>query len=172
VIVKDANGNPKPDVSVTFTVASGGGSVTGATVSTNSSGIATVGSWTLGPVVGTNVLNAATGSLGGVSFTATSIAGAAASLAKNSGDNQAVQSGTAVPTPPSVIVRDANGNPKSGVTVTFAVASGGGSITGASAVTNASGVAAVGSWTVGTTPGVNTMSASVAGLSSVTFTAT
>jgi len=43
-------------VSVTFAVATGGGSATGLTATTNVSGIATVGSWTLGTTVGSNTL--------------------------------------------------------------------------------------------------------------------
>jgi hypothetical protein len=171
VIVTDQNGSPMDGAPVTFAVVSGGGSVSGATVTTNSSGIATVGSWTLGPVTGANVLNATSGTLAGIAFTATSSAGAAASLAKNAGDNQSAAAGNAVPIPPSVLVKDANGNPKSGVSVTFAVVSGGGSITGATAVTNAAGIAAVGSWTLGNSGGANSLSATVAGLPSVTFTA-
>jgi hypothetical protein len=58
--------------------------------------------------------------------------------------------------------------------VTLAVASGGGSITGGSATTNSSGIATVGSWTLGTLAGANTLEATAAGLSGspVTFTAT
>ena len=171
VIVKDANSNPISGVSVVFSVASGGGSVSGATATTNSSGIATVGSWTLGPVVGTNVLTATTGTLAGISFTATSTAGPAASLTKNAGDNQSAVIGTAVTITPSVIVKDANGNPKSDVSVTFAVVSGGGSVTGATAVTNGAGVAAVGSWTLGNAFGTNSLSATAPGLPPVTFSA-
>ena len=59
---------------------------------------------------------------------------------------------------------------------TFAVASGGGSITGASQSTNASGIATVGSWTLGTTAGTNTLTATFTGSgltgNPVTFTAT
>jgi hypothetical protein len=157
---------------VTFAVVSGGGSVTGATATTNGSGIATVGSWTLGPAAGVNVLSATSGTLESVSFSATSGAGAAASLAKNAGDNQSATAGSAVPVPPSVIAKDVNGNPKSGVSVIFAVVSGSGSITGATAVTNAAGVATVGSWTLGSSPGVNSLSATATGFASVTFTAT
>jgi hypothetical protein len=171
VLVKDANGNPTQNVTVNFSVASGGGSVTGSAAVTNAAGVATVGSWTLGPVVGANVLNATTGALAAVSFTASSTAGPAATLSKNSGDNQAVPVGNTVPIPPSVVVRDANGNAKSGISVTFAVASGGGSITGASAVTNSAGIAAVGSWTVGSSVGANLLTASSTGLTPVTFTA-
>lgn len=170
VIVKDQNGSPMGGETVTFAVVSGGGSVSGATVTTDASGIATVGSWTLGPATGANVLNATSGTLAGVEFTATSTAGAAASLARNAGDNQTAAAGSAVPIPPSVVVKDANGNPKSDVSVTFAVVSGGGSITGATAVTNAAGVATVGSWTLGSA-GVNSLSATVTGLPPVMFTA-
>lgn len=43
---------------VTFTVTTGNGSVTGAVVTTNSQGVASVGSWTLGPVPGANQVTA------------------------------------------------------------------------------------------------------------------
>src|SRR5207237_4861537 len=79
-----------------------------------------------------------------------------------------------VPIPPSVIVKDASGNPVPGVGVTFAVAPGSGSITGATQTTDAGGIATVGSWTLGTTAGANSLTATSAGLagSPVTFTAT
>ncbi len=172
VIVKDQNGSPIGGTTVTFTVANGGGSVSGATVTTDASGMATVGSWTLGPVAGTNVLTATSGGLATVTFTATSVAGIPASIAKNAGDNQTASAGSAVPIPPSVLVKDANGNPTAGVSVTFAVASGGGSVTGGTAVTNGAGVATVGSWTLGLTAGPNVLTATSGGLATVTFTAT
>jgi hypothetical protein len=71
-----------------------------------------------------------------------------------------------------VLVRDGNSNPVPGVTVSFAVASGGGSLSGAAPLTNASGIATLGSWTLGTTAGSNTLTATVSGLPPVTFTAT
>src|SRR2546422_11775990 len=67
--------------------------------------------------------------------------------------------GTAVSTPPSVIVKDVNGNPVAQVAVMFAVAPGNGTITGASQTTNASGVATGGSWTLSATAGPNTLTA-------------
>src|SRR5256714_15613065 len=75
--------------------------------------------------------------------------------------------------PPAVIVRDAHGNPVQGVSVTFAVGLGSGSITGASQTTNAGGIAAVGSLTLGTAAGQNTLTATAPGVngSPVTFTA-
>jgi hypothetical protein len=172
VVVKDANGNLKAGASVTFAIESGGGTITGATATTNSAGVATVGSWTLGSAIGQNALRATSGTLASVVFTASSVAGAAASVAKNAGDNQSALAGTPVAIPPSVLVKDANGNPRPGVTVTFAVVSGGGSITGPTAVTNTAGIAAVGTWTLGGTAGANSLSATVAGLPPVTFVAT
>ncbi len=73
---------------------------------------------------------------------------------------------------PSVKVVDQDGAPAAGVLVTFAVASGGGSVTGGSQTTNLSGIAAVGSWTLGSLTGANTLTATVVGLPPVLFTAT
>src|SRR5205823_9892420 len=113
VIVKDANGNPVTGVAVTFAVAPGNGTITGGSQTTNGSGIATVGSWTLGTTAGSNTLTAASGSLSGspVTFTATGTAGSATQIAANSPTTQTATAGTAVNSPPSVIVKDANGNP-------------------------------------------------------------
>lgn len=73
---------------------------------------------------------------------------------------------------PAVIVKDQRGKGIEGVTVTFAVASGGGSVTGDAVITNSLGIAAVGGWILGAIPGINTLTASAPDLPSVTFTAT
>lgn len=177
VIVKDENNDPVIGVSVTFEVASGGGSITGGTATTGPDGIATVGSWTLGTTAGTNTLTATSGSLTGspVTFTATGTAGAATQIAIHAGNGQSATIGTAVTTPPSVIVKDANGNPVSGVPVTFSVSLGGGTVSPTSSVsTDASGIAAVTSWTLGSTAGTNSLIATSGTLtgSPVTFSAT
>jgi hypothetical protein len=176
VIVRDVGGNPVPGVSVTFAVASGGGSITGGSATTDGSGIATVGSWTLGPSAGSNTLTASSSGLIGspLTFSATGVAGAAANIALAGGDNQTQAVNSVLSTDPIVIVTDAGGHPVQGVTVTFAVTGGGGSATGTTRTTGASGTAAVGSWQLGTIAGVNTMTASATGLngSPVTFTAT
>jgi hypothetical protein len=80
----------------------------------------------------------------------------------------------AVASVPSVKKVDADGNGVSGIVVTFAVQSGGGSVTGATPTSNASGVATVGSWTLGPAVGANTLTATATGLtgSPVTFSAT
>jgi hypothetical protein len=157
-------------VVVSFLILSGGGSVSAATATTDTTGIATV-NWTLGPTVGANALNVAVGTLTAITFTATSTAGAAAAVAKTAGDNQVDTAGIAVTVAPSVTVKDANGNPTSDVAVTFAVATGGGSVTGGATTTDAFGIATVGSWTLGSV-GPNTLTATAAGLPPVTFTAT
>lgn len=101
-------------------------------------------------------------------------AGAASQIAINAGNNQSAAIGSSVAIAPSVIVKDANGNPVSLVNVTFAVASGGGSITGPTQSTSSTGTATVGSWTLGGTAGANTLTATATGLtgSPITFTAT
>jgi hypothetical protein len=161
VMVRDAFGNAVTGVTVQFTVTAGGGSVTGAT-RTTTSGIAEVGSWTLG-AAGVNTLTASFPgtAVPPVVFTAT--AAAVGTLVISAGQNQGAMVGTAVPDAPVVTVRNGAGNPLPGLTVTFAVTAGGGTVGSATAVTNASGMASPGSWTLGAA-GPNTLRASVAGL--------
>jgi hypothetical protein len=72
-------------------------------------------------------------------------------------------------------VTDTGGNPSQGVTVSFAVTAGGGSVAPASAPTDVSGIATASSWTLGPGAGTNnnTVEATAAGLSGspVVFTA-
>ena len=63
VIVKDANGRVVPNVSVSFTIDSGGGTIASPLATTGTDGVATAGEWTLGTGVGSNVLSASVGSL-------------------------------------------------------------------------------------------------------------
>ena len=177
VLVRDVSNNPVAGVAVTFGVTGGGGAVAPTTpVATNASGIATLTSWTLGTVAGANTMSAtATGLTGSpIAFTATGVVGAAANLAANSLTSQSDTVALPVAAPPSVKVTDTNGNPVSGVAVTFAVTAGGGSIVPTTAVsTNSSGIAGLTSWTLGSAAGTNTVTATVAGLagSPMTFNA-
>ncbi len=170
VLVTDARGKPVSQVAVAFTVVGGGGSVSSGTATTDDAGMAVV-QWTLGPLVGTNTLFAQTADLAIVSFTAVGIAGPPAMLEIISGDGQAGLVGTALPVPPAVVVRDAQGNPVGDVSVEFTVTSGDGSLTGTPALSNSNGIAAAG-WTLGATAGINTVDAVVTGVALVTFTAT
>ncbi len=247
VIVRDRFNNPVNATSVFFSISGGGGSVTGAGATTNASGVATVGSWTLGPNVGTNTLTALvvangvtanpitftangtagtaaaisaqtstsiTGTVGGlvtpvpsirvldangnpvagvnVNFTAstgstvvggaktTNLQGVAspdgwqlATMSILAGNNQSATVGRTLPVDPSVRITDALGNPIAGQEVVFEVIDGGGSAVARRPVTDANGTATVGAWTLGETPGTNTLRATATGLTvqPVVFTA-
>ncbi|HUQ98221.1 MAG TPA: GDSL-type esterase/lipase family protein [Gemmatimonadaceae bacterium] len=176
VLVTDANGNPVAGFPVTFTPGSGSGSVTFGSTFTDASGIATVGSWKLGTAAGAQALSAAAASLAGspVVFTATAVAPVAANLSLSAGNDQSAKPNFAVPVRPAVVITDPAGVPVPGVTVTFAVASGGGTITGASVVTGDDGIATVGSWVLGPSAGANSLTATSGTLtgSPYTFNAT
>lgn len=86
------------------------------------------------------------------------------------GDQQEADARTAVAVAPSVLVRDAQGNPMSGISVQFTVSAGGGQVTGATPVTNTSGVASVSSWVLGPN-GEQRLSAQVGSLPAVVFQA-
>ncbi|HXT17771.1 MAG TPA: Ig-like domain-containing protein [Gemmatimonadaceae bacterium] len=172
VTVLNKAGLPIDTTVVTFAVASGGGTLSSTSVRTDVNGKA-VTVWTLGPKTGTQTVTATAGTLSPVTFTATASAGAAKNITKNSTDPQTAVAGANVAVPPSVKVTDQNGNPVASVTVTFAVATGGGSVSGGSPTTDANGVATAGSWKLGPTPGTNTVTATVTGITTpVTFTAT
>ncbi len=172
-IVKDEHNNPVPGVIVIWTV-SGGGQVSQATDTTDGAGITSV-SRTLGSAAGTQTTVATVTGLFGSPMTVTSgaTAGNAAQMALNGGNAQTGVKGTALGTPHSVNVRDASGNPKAGVTVTWVVGVGGGSVSSGSPVTAANGIASV-TRTLGDTIGTQTDTASVSGLtgSPVVFTST
>ena len=176
VRVTDAFGNLVAEAPVSFSVLSGGGQVTGGIRLTNAQGLATVGSWVLGPGAGTQTLTGRV-ETGGVTnnpivFTATATPPAGAQMVIVSGNNQTAPVGRLVPVAPTVQVRGAGGVPVPGVSVTFAVASGGGAVVGSRQITDATGTATVGGWFLGNTPGTNTLTASAAGTPSVSFTAT
>lgn len=96
-------------------------------------------------------------------------------MAKQAGDNQAAQVGTAVAVPLQVLVTDSVlGVPVAGRSMTFVIASGGGSFGGsATVVTDASGIATAPAWTLGASPGINTVTVTDGALSGspITFTA-
>ncbi len=167
--VSDAQG-PIPKVPVAFIVTGGGGSVSRALDSTNASGIVSV-NWIIGVATGANILSAAVTGLTPGTATATGVAGPAAAIIPTAGNAQFAIVGHSVPIAPTARVTDAFGNPVSGVTVTFAVQGGGGSVTGATPISGADGRATLGSWTLGTGAGQNTLLTSVPGGVNATFTA-
>jgi uncharacterized protein YjdB len=94
-----------------------------------------------------------------------------AAIAVTGGNAQTATAGTALAQPVTVQVKAADSLGVAGVTVTFAVASGGGTVTASTATTDSSGHASVG-WTLGAVAGTQTMTATVAGLTAATVTAT
>lgn len=172
VVVTDAGGNPVPNVAVSFSVLAGGGVVTPTSIVTDAAGVAATTRWTLGNAIGANTVQASAPGVGVVTFNATAAAGPASAMVISAGDGQSTQAGKPVSIAPAVLVRDVQGNPVAGVVVTFVATAGGGVVIGSRQVTDASGIAEVGGWFLGSTPGVNALTANATGLQSVTFTAT
>jgi plastocyanin len=171
VLVTDQNATPVQGVAVAW--ASTGGSVSAASVPTSATGLSKV-RFTYGSVaVAQSATATVTGLVGSpVSITLTATAGTAVSVAKTAGDN-----GTAAPGNPvnyTVQSRDTHGNAKGGVTIDWAVATGGGSITPAQNVTQANGNATA-ARTLGAGLGAQTATATAAALPGApadTFTTT
>jgi adhesin/invasin len=178
--LQDPSGAPlaRAGVSVTVQIASGDGSLQGTTSrESDATGLVAFTDLTVvgGPGARTLIF-AAAGYASAISTPVSLGVGAPAAVAISAGDGQSVTAGAAVPVPPAVIVRDAGGTPLAGIPVTFAVNSGGGSVTGANATTRVDGVATVGGWTLGGAAGTNTLKATVGAENvtgnPITFTAT
>jgi len=158
---------PVANAKINFLVRQGGGTVTPASVTTNAEGVAAVTSWVLGQRAGLNELFAMLDRRGtdtvGVTFTATAGAGPAAILEKAAGDNQTGTVGQAVASPLRVAVLDQFRNAVTGNLVMFSVATGGGTMTGTTQVTNTEGIATLGGWVLGTGAGMQTGRAAATG---------
>ena len=166
------DGRPVPGVVVTFVVTGGGGTITGAAATSNADGIAAITSWTLGPEVGSNVINAtAPGAPERAVITARGLVGPPSIVEKLLGDGQTVTAGLPVPVVPTVRVTDQFGNVVTDLQITFTAATGGGSVGAATATTDSNGEADVESWTLGGAPGRNTL-AVTAGEATATFEGT
>ncbi len=94
-----------------------------------------------------------------------------ASIKLAAGDAQSAVVGTTLANAPSFTVYDASGNPLANAPITVAVASGNGTLSGAP-TTSGSGATTVGTWTLGTTAGVNTITVTAEGAAPLTISAT
>ena len=172
VLVTDQNATPIQGVTVTW--ASTGGAVSSASVPTSAAGLSRV-RFTYGTAAGPQSATATvTGLVGSpVSINFTASAGTAVSIAKTAGDN-----GTAPPSSNvnyTVQSRDSHGNPKGGVTIDWAVATGGGSIAPPQNTTAVANGNASATRTLGAGTGDQTATAIAAALlppDTVTFTTT
>jgi tricorn protease-like protein len=143
----DRAGNPRQGVGIEFRT--NNGRIRNAFVVTDSLGLATVGTWTLGSEAGVQRLTANAGGSANVVFRANVEAGPVASITKIGGDAQSAPGGTTLNDPLKVSVADAFGNPVDGAAVTYAILRGGGLIDGSAVLTNWLGIAISGPWTLG-----------------------
>ena len=184
VSVLDQNGLAIAEAVVTFAVTAGGGTLSATSVTTNANGRAR-STLTLGSEPGLNTISATVAGLEPVTFTANGYL-TPRSLTKVSGDGQEGPASTQLAEPFVVSVSDEDGAAIVGVAVKFLAATGEGMLssstdanpcifkrfTSSSTVTTDANGRAAAKLTLGSGPGTNTVSATVAGLESVTFTAT
>ena len=162
VEVRDQSGDPLLGVKVAFSVASGGGTLSLTSATTDSNGRAE-STLTLGPNLGTNTVSVSvTGIQAEQTFTAEGIR-IPKTLEIISGKDQEGLPGEALAKPFVVEVRDRSGEPLLGVKVTFSVSSGGGTLSLTSATTDSSG-RAESTLTLGPKLGTNTVTVSVTGI--------
>ena len=169
----DADGQGVSDRGVSWVVSGGGGLIEPMSELTDDEGYARA-AWTLGPGIGSHTADAVVSHVGLVTFTATATEGEPSALLIEpiEGDAQRAPAGSPVPVRPAVrVTRD--GEPVSGIEVTFEITAGGGTVEGATQLTDADGVARVGDWVLGPAAGANRLEASGEGLSGspVVFTA-
>lgn len=175
VQIRTASGDnvERSGVTITVAITAGGGTLVGATsVTTGNDGRAAFSGLAIQGVAGSRTLTLSAQGLAGVTATVTTVGGAATAIAIHTGDGQTEGEGLPVPVRPAVKVSDADGNGSPGVAVAFAAISGGGSVTGATSTTDASGIAEVGSWALGP-QGPQSLKATAAGVTGeVLYTAT
>lgn len=156
VRVTDEYGNGIPRVPVRFEA----DGVEGAFVQspfqvTDATGAVRAGRWNVGKRPGRYTMTATASWYSPAPFSATlsatAVVGAPARLRVLEGDQQTAAAGSTLPIAPAVYVTDGWGNRLAapGIRVVFRPFGGSGTVTGAEQVTDADGVARVGSWTLG-----------------------
>jgi hypothetical protein len=158
------NGLPVSGVTVKFTGGTGGSFGT-PTVTTGSNGLAST-TYTLPTTAGTVTITASATGYTAATFTETA---ALPALTVTAGNNQSGYISTTLPTALTVEALS-NGNPVSGVSVTFAT--GGGGSFGTPTVTTGSNGLASTTYTLPATMGTVTITASATGYTAATFTET
>ena len=162
VEVRDRADTPVPGVQVTFSVTSGGGTLSATSATTDSNGRAE-STLTLGPNPGTNTVTVSVaGTQEQQTFNAEGIRIPLAFWII-SGDKQQGLLGEALAKPFVVEVRDQSGDPLPGVQVAFSVSIGGGMLSATSATTDVNG-RAESILTLGPNPGANTVEVAAAGI--------
>jgi adhesin/invasin len=159
VRVRDGNDDPVQGATVQLQATGGGNTLTQPSGSTGSDGVATGTLSSTEP--GTKTISAkVNGSVQLIQTADVTVAPASETRVERiEGDNQRAPAGVPVPVRPAVRVIDGDGQPVAGVEVSFVVTAGGGSVDGADQTTNSEGIARVGTWTLGPSPGSNTLEA-------------
>ena len=173
VEIQDQNGSTLAGISVTFTVVAGGGTLTVRNTTTDANGKAQ-SLLTLGPNLETNTVEV---SVEGISQTVIFRAEVTppppipTTLKYVSGDNQSGLTGETLMQPFVVEIHDQYDDPMEGVTLTFAISIGGGSLSETSVDSDVNGLARS-NLTLGNDPVTNIVEVSVAGIAeTVTFSA-
>lgn len=169
VKVTDAFDNPIGGVPVTFELTVLGSVISGTDRVTDGAGLATLGSWTIGPDAIAYGVRARIASGSAAIFEAHGIP---ATITAVAGVGQTANAGTAVAVAPAVRAAREDGSPLPGVAVNFVVAGGAGQVQGGSTTTGADGIARAAGWILGVTPGQNRIDAQLIGHQPVAFSAT
>lgn len=167
-VLATQNGNPVSGVSVAFSDGGVGGSFGSPVAITGSNGIAST-TYTLPSQPQTVTISATSSGYSTATFSETATANSQA-LAVNGGNNQSGSVGTTLPTALSVVATT-NGNPASGVSVTFSDGGVGGSFGTPIAITGSNGIAST-TYTLPSTAQTVTISTTSSGYSTATFTET
>jgi hypothetical protein len=158
-VVRNSNGDALSNQAISYN------SSVSSVASVSSTGLVT----SLGPT-GIATIQASVGTLASASATITVTAGAAAKVTKLTTDPVSVIVSTSFSDSVRVQVTDAYSNPAPGASVAFAVTAGGGTVSPATAVTDANGKAAA-RFVVGSTVGAaNSLTATVPSIAPVTYT--
>lgn len=158
VLVKDKSGNPVAGISVTFSAENGAGTVTGTNQLTNSSGIATVGSWILPKTVGQYFLDGTVAGFVPIRFEGDANHDAPSAIVR-SGNNQSALYGRLLPQPLQAQVVDQYGNAVPLVNVVWQDLSSG-TVLPISTATDQTGIAQA-NYQLGIVPGNNFARASI-----------
>jgi Big-like domain-containing protein len=140
VIVTDNDDKPVQDVVVTFSVGQGGGSLSGSEIRSDVQGRAQA-TWTLGAEPGAQQAQATADGISGtplsgapIAFSAQAVRPPPARLVLRQAPSVSARNGIPLEQQPAIDVLDGNDQPVPGVQIIAAVASGGGSMSGTTAV--------------------------------------
>jgi len=160
--------------SVQASASIGGSPASNVTWSSSNDAVASVSSTGLitGTLKGTATIHAVSGAMTG-QISVSVVPGTPLAIDIYAGNNQSGAPRSQLPDALCTTVRDRAGNLIVGATVSYTVTTGGGQVGGPTAPqTGTDGIAISGLWTLGSSPGAQTVTASSAGAGSVTFTAT